>query len=187
MVRKSRKKSRKRRGGESVWGGPNGGSCAKLQDKVTKFTDLYSSISEKCKKKAGEHCPKICTNFKGSFSNTQPASQPASAAPASAAPKPKISGLCKNPQWKKENPTKCGTAFGPSPKPASAAPQPKKKISGLCKNPQWKKENPTKCGQAGGRRKTKRRKRKRTKRKRTKHRRTKRRKRRKRRKSRKRQ
>ena len=109
MVRKSRKKSRKRRGGESVWGGPNGGSCAKLQDKVTKFTDLYSSISEKCKKKAGEHCPKICENFKGSFSNTQQASQPASQPVAS---QPKISGLCKNPQWKKENPTKCGQAGG---------------------------------------------------------------------------
>ena len=180
MVRKSRKKSRKRRGGDSVWGGPNGGSCAKLQDKVTKFTDLYSSISEKCKKKAGEHCPKICENFKGSFSNTQQASQPASQ-PVASQPKKKISGLCKNPQWKKENPTKCGTSFGPAPKPVSAPIASQPKISGLCKNPQWKKENPTKCGQAGGRRKTKRRKnkRKRTKRKRTKHRRTKRKKRRK--------
>ena len=138
MVRRSRKKkrTRKRRGGEPVWAGVNGGpggSCEKFKDKVTKFTDDFSKLKKKCSNLAGVNCPELCKHFKGliSPSNTPvsnpqapptpsilpPAPTPSILPPAptpSILPPARLSPKCAYPPYAKENPGKCGNPQGVS-------------------------------------------------------------------------
>ena len=186
MVRRGsrkKKRTRKGRGGAPVWAGDSGGlggSCEKLKEKLTKFTELRSSLKEKCNNLAGENCPELCENFKGMVSSNTPVSNlqaptilpPFQPTPELSIPTPPQTprlapsmpaqlSSCSAQTWKKCDPMACHKDSK-----ADVA-----KRQGLGYNPKHFKRF-RRCGppQKGGRRKTKR---KRAKRRRTKHRRTK--------------